>query len=200
MVQTPLDGGMFFYCSVKHTSGFNYSAEYIYSDVALRPTAVFSSQIWMVRWRYGFPILIPAIAFAAVHDGIISETIKTLHTEMTQIEDELAAIPGGERPPLDLAQLTQRLQALSSSFHDATRRLRFQTSILHTVSKTLKTLVSGGGARADLEIENALLNPLYAGLENREFDFETLPHREQTARQTVSPPGLVKSIAMSSSY
>jgi hypothetical protein len=170
--------------SVKHTTGFNYSALHLYSDPAFAPLRLVTNQMWEFDWRRnGLPILILPFAFLGIHDTYISDRLAQLHSELGQIESALLAPYRPDIEGLDFGQLTRRLHEFSTALSNLARRAHFQDTVLNTVEEALCTL--NGRVGWSLEIQRARLDGLKKAMQGRRYDLEMMPKRELTARATV---------------
>jgi len=170
--------------SVKHTSGYNYSALHLHSDPIFAPLRLVTNQMWAFSWRWnGLPILILPIAFLGIHDTYISDRLAQLHSELGQIESALLAPYRPDIEGLDFGQLTRRLHEFSTALSNLARRAHFQDTVIGTVTEALCTL--NGPTGWSLDIQRARLDGLKKSMQGRRYDLEMMPKRELTARATV---------------
>ena len=170
--------------SVKHTTGYNYSALNLYSDPVFAPLRLVTNQMWAFNWRWnGLPILISPIAFLGIHDTYISDRLAQLHSELGQIESALLAPYRPNIEGLDFGQLTRRLHEFSTALSNLARRAHFQDTVIGTVTEALSTL--NGPTGWSLDIQRARLDGLKKSMQGRRYDLEMMPKRELTARATV---------------
>ena len=166
---------------VQKVGPFEFTASYIFSHDELNPKTVLSDIHWMYRWRWaGHPLLIPFIAFARTHDKFVSKALAKIHKQLTRIEDELSRLSQTNNSEMDLRGITRSLHLFNLEHDYTARRAHFQKSLVSAITETLRTFDG-------YEIEEYFMKPLRTSVETRQYGFDTLPKREQTARQTVGP-------------